>query len=82
MNQAEAFYRAALEIRRNLAQGNPTAYNPYVAQTCFNAALFELQRGNPTASKALFEEALSIYRKYPHLAKDAEETQGILNRYF
>ena len=82
MEEAEAFYREALEIRRNLAQGNPAAYNPFVAETCFNMALFELQRSNPTASKALFEEALSIYRKYPHLAKDAEETQDILNRYF
>ncbi|HIW75905.1 tetratricopeptide repeat-containing protein [Gordonibacter sp.] len=39
-DEAESFYREALEIYRRLADANPQAYRPLVAKVCNNLAIF------------------------------------------
>ena len=81
--EAETLYQEALEIRRRLAEKAPEAYEPSLADSCYNLAilLFKVKHDKP-ASKALFEQVLAIYEKYPHLASDADDVRSILSRYF
>ena len=72
MKEAETHLRKALEIRRRLAEAHPDAYLPDVAQTCYNLGIFERDRNNCDAARRYFWEALSIFEKFPHLAKEAQ----------
>ena len=61
--ESEAMYKEALEIRRRLAQTNPQAYEPYVAQTQYNLGLLKVQQELYPDAITSFEEALEIYRR-------------------
>ena len=75
--------REALDIRRRLAQKDPDTFEPDLAQSCFNLAVFQFNaKHNKGAAKTLFGEALSIYEKYPHLAAKAQQVRNILVKYF
>jgi tetratricopeptide (TPR) repeat protein len=79
---AENLYQEVLEIRRRLADQNPGIYELYVATTCKNLALFQFDiKKEKTAAEALFKEALTIYEKYPHLARNAELVRQILSAF-
>ncbi len=55
-------YQEALSIRRDLAQANPSVYNPYVANILNNLAnLYQVQNQNQKALQA-YQEALTLYR--------------------
>ena len=82
-DEAEAFFREALDIRRALAKARPDAFLPAVAITCFNLGVFELKsRRNPAAAQNYFQEALSIYERFPRLAPEAARIRAILGLYF
>ena len=76
--EAEAFYREALDGYRRLAQDNPDVFAPYAADICYNFGEFERDRGDMNAAKEYFEEALALYEKFPRLADDAQECRDIL----
>ena len=80
---AEQLYREALDIRRRLVQKNPDTFEPDLADSCFNFAILQFDvKYNKEAAKTLFQEALSIYEKYPHLAAKAQQVRDILVKYF
>ena len=77
MEEAEARYGEALEIRRRLAKANPAAYEPYLAGTCNNLGILFWQTNRMEEAEARYGEALEIYRRLakanpaayePHLA--------------
>jgi TPR repeat protein len=81
--EVEPLFGEALELYRRLAAQNPGVYEPRVATTCYNLAMFQFNiKKDKRASKALFQEALTIYEKYPHLTEQAEDVRQILAKYF
>ncbi len=62
LDKAEQSYSEALDIRRDLAKGNPQAFLPHLAETFNN--LGNLQKNNNELDKAeqSYNEALGIYR--------------------
>jgi hypothetical protein len=72
-----------MEICRRLSARDPEAYESALAGCCFHIAIKLLiaQKDTMTA-KALFEEALAIYKKYPQKEESAKDVQGILTKYF
>ena len=66
--EAEALYREALKLYRNLSATNPSVYEPDVATTCNNLAI--LLAASPEGRKEaeeLFREALALRRKQVRL---------------
>ena len=61
--EAEALYLEALEICRRLAAANPASYEPDVAMTCYNFALF-CGKNDPEKAEALWKEVFRIAQKY------------------
>lgn len=81
--KTEKLYREAAEIYRRLAAKAPKSYDLYLAGTCYNFAVFQFNiKRDIAAAKALFEEALAIYEKYPQQKAKAKEVQDILSEYF
>ena len=71
--EAERYYRKALKLYRKLVKQAPDAFEPDLALTCYNYGLYLLDsRQNPDAAKAYFDEAISLYEKYPHHKKDLD----------
>ena len=68
---AEAEYREALEIRRNLAQENPRTFLPDVSMTLNNLAILHSDKNDYESAEAEYREALEIYR---NLAQDNPRT--------
>jgi tetratricopeptide (TPR) repeat protein len=58
---AEKSYTEALEIRRELAEKNPQAYNPDVAMTLNNLGLLQANILKHEEAKESYKEALEIY---------------------
>ena len=77
--EAERRYREALEIRRRLAKANPNAFEPDLAQSCYNLGLLEWKRDNLEVARRYFGEALSLYEKFPHLESNAQNCRDILD---
>ncbi|MFN7929817.1 MAG: tetratricopeptide repeat protein [Blastocatellia bacterium] len=63
LGQAEAEYAEALQIRRQLAAVNPSAYLPDVAMTLNNLANLHSDKNELGQAEAEYEEALQIYRQ-------------------
>ena len=63
MEEAEAYYREALEIRRRLAKGNAAAFEPDVAQACNNLAILLKNTNRIEEAEAYYHEALEIRRR-------------------
>ena len=66
-NQAISLYQEALEIRRELAKENPSAYLPNVANTLNNLAILHRVKNELAQAQREYEEALEIRRE---LAKE------------
>src|ERR1019366_3257892 len=60
---AEAAYLEALAIRRRLAEANPEAYFPYLANSLNNLANLYNDTQRMTEAETAWLEALSIYRR-------------------
>ncbi|MBL8206387.1 MAG: tetratricopeptide repeat protein [Blastocatellia bacterium] len=60
---AEAEYGEALDIRRKLAEVNPSEYLPDVAITLNNLAVLHSDKKELAAAEAEYREALELYRK-------------------
>ena len=80
--EAETFYREALDIRRDLARDNPAAYEVKVAETGENLADLFMGTGREKEAETLYREALSLFEKYPHRKKDVERVRREIARYF
>ena len=66
-------YKEALEIRRRLAQTNPQAYEPDVAETLNNLAILYSNTQRFTESEAMYKEALEIHRRLAQTNPQAYE---------
>ena len=73
--EARRLYGEAMEIRRRLAQAHPAAYEPDVAETCFNLGLLEWSEGRLSQAGALFAQAEGLWRPYPQYADRAVRTK-------
>ena len=60
LEESEAMYKEALEIRRRLAESNPQAYEPDVAMTLNNLALLYADTQRFEESEMVHKEALEI----------------------
>ena len=93
MEKAEECFREALKIYGWLADSNPAAYLPNVAKIRYNLGLFELNRtskksgfmdlfhcnqANRDTAKQYFEDALFLYKQFPHCADQAQMCRGKL----
>ena len=75
----EDLYREALDIRRRLAETDPAAFEPDLADSCSILALLLLGgRKDREGARALFREALGVYERYPSLAEQAEQVRRFL----
>ncbi|MCX6580057.1 MAG: tetratricopeptide repeat protein [Candidatus Aminicenantes bacterium] len=63
LTEAEKAYDEALEIRRKLAETNPSVYLPGVAKTLNNLGVLYSNTRRLTKAETAFTEALGIYRK-------------------
>ncbi len=63
LSEAENAYQEALKIRRELAEKNPAAYGPKLAQTLRNLANLYKANHQPEKVKALEEEVGKIMAK-------------------
>jgi len=61
--EAERAYEEALEIRKELADQNPEAYNSYVATTQNNLGVLYWKLKRFEEAERAFEEALEIYKE-------------------
>ena len=61
--QALKAYEEALAIRRQLADKNPQAYQPYVAMTLNNLGVLYDDLNDHPQALAAYEEALKVYKK-------------------
>ena len=66
--EAEDLHWEALDIRRRLAERDPAQFEPYLAQSCNIYGVFLLEtKHDPVTALAYFDEAVSLFEKYPHL---------------
>ena len=68
---AEASYKEALEIRRELAKKNRDAYLPDVATTLNNLGNLQSNNNDYSAAEASYKEALEIRRESAKKNRDA-----------
>ena len=79
MAEAERFYRVALDAFRKLADREPDAYEPIVAETCGHLGVFLLAvKHDRREARSLFQEAASLYGKWPGHEREAEDARRIL----
>ncbi|MDA0269142.1 MAG: tetratricopeptide repeat-containing protein, partial [Cyanobacteria bacterium] len=82
LRDAEASYREALQISRDLAAENPKAYLPDVATTLINLSIFYLQaQPDRDQSIALALEVLDIaqgFQEIPRVMNDAAKAVQVL----
>lgn len=63
MEEAEEFYREALDLYRRLAATNPAAFEPNIATTCNNLGKLLSDTHRMEEAEEFFREALDIYRR-------------------
>ena len=61
--ESEQMYKEALEIRRRLAQANPQAYEPRLADTYYNIGLLYKTTQRQAESFHSFFNAMEIYKR-------------------
>ncbi len=61
LEESEAMYKEALEIRRRLAAANPQTYEPDVAMTLNNLAILYSNTQRLEESEAMYRKALETY---------------------
>ena len=71
--EAERLFRDALAIRRRLAEGQPGAYEPGVADTCNNLAILLADTNRHDEEETLYREALEIRRRLAEGQPEAYE---------
>ena len=74
LQEAEEAYNEALQLYRELAQNNPSAYNPYVAGTLNNLANLYRARNELDKAEEAYNEALQLRRE---LAQNNPSAYGI-----
>jgi tetratricopeptide (TPR) repeat protein len=70
IKEAEEAYRDALQIYRDLAQANATAYLPHVAATLNNLAMLYNATQRKSESEQAYSLALEIYRTLAETGKE------------
>lgn len=61
--QADEYYRRALDSARELAKNDPQAFDPMLAHTLNNVALLRAEQRRIDQAADLYQEALDIYKR-------------------
>lgn len=73
MEEAEKYYKEALNLYRALAERSPEAYEPYVAMTCNNLGNLLSDCHRMEEAEAYYKEALDLYRALAERSSEAYE---------
>ena len=73
LKQAQDYYEKALQIRRELAQQNPEAYLPDVAESLNNLGVLLHNTNDLKKAQDYYEEALQIHRELAQQNPEAYE---------
>jgi len=82
--EAEEMYKSAFEIRKELAESNPDAYETALADSYYRLGELYAETARTDEAEEEYQEALRLYEKYasvnPECAKQAGETRERLDR--